>query len=198
MPSSDSFDDLLARLRQGDDAAAAELLRRYAARLIALARVRLGARVRTQVDPEDVLQSAFRSFFVRCADGQFNLKDWDGLWALLVAITLHKCGHKIRDLHRACRDVRREVEPVPGDDDSARSWEAIAREPGPQEEAALADEVEALLRGLTERDRAVVSLRLQGHTLAEIATRLGLLERTVCRVLERVHNRLREQNTDAD
>jgi RNA polymerase sigma-70 factor (ECF subfamily) len=184
------------RLRAGDDDAATELYQRFAARLIALSRVRLSARLRGKLDPEDVLQSVFKSFFLRCADGQFELQSWNGLWSLLVGITLNKCGHQVRALHRARRDVRREADTVPHDDDSARSWGALAREPSPEEEAALADEVETLLRRLSERDRDVVSLRLQGHSPRDIAEQLGVLERTVFRVLERVRTRLRQQRDE--
>src|SRR5690242_9456367 len=59
--SEPSFADLMARLRAGDDAAAAALFQRFATRLIALARGRLDGLVRRKVDPEDVVQSVFRS-----------------------------------------------------------------------------------------------------------------------------------------
>ena len=52
----------MARLRAGDNAAAAEVFRRFANRLIGLARTHLDARVRQKVDPEDVMQSALKSF----------------------------------------------------------------------------------------------------------------------------------------
>ncbi len=192
MPSDESFDDLMARLRRGDNDAAAQLFQRFATRVIGLARARLDQRIRQKVDPEDVLQSVLKSFFVRYADGQYDLRDWDSLWSLLVSITLHKCGHKIRNFHAGRRDVRREGTAPPANDDTVRTWEGLAREPNPEEAAALADEVEALVRDLSERDRAIVSLRLQGYTPTETAAQLGLLERTVCRVLERVRRRLRE------
>ena len=43
---------------------------------------------RQKVDPEDVVQSAFRSFFTRQAAGQFDVASWDDLWGLLVVITV--------------------------------------------------------------------------------------------------------------
>ena len=70
MPQSESFDDVMGRLRAGDQSAAAtEIFQRFARRLIGLARTRLDDRVRSKVDAEDVLQSVFRSFFVRQAVG---------------------------------------------------------------------------------------------------------------------------------
>ena len=56
MADERSFDDLMARLRAGDADAARSVFERYTERLIALARSRLGKRLRQKVDPEDVLQ----------------------------------------------------------------------------------------------------------------------------------------------
>jgi DNA-directed RNA polymerase specialized sigma24 family protein len=44
---------------------------------------------------------------------------------------------------------------------------------------------------MEERDRIIVSLRLQGYSPAEIATELGRSQRTIHRVLDRVKRRLR-------
>jgi RNA polymerase sigma-70 factor (ECF subfamily) len=129
----ESFDDVIGRLRGGEEAAAAEIFNRYASRLIRLAHTRLDTRIRQKVDPEDVMQSVFRSFFVRQAKGQFDLEGWDSLWSLLVRITLRKCGRRVEVFQAERRDVRREVRPAARDDDSYRSWEAIAREPTPDE-----------------------------------------------------------------
>jgi RNA polymerase sigma-70 factor (ECF subfamily) len=92
MTQDATFAELMARLSQGDEAAAVQIFQRYAQRLIALARDRLGQVLRQKVDPEDVMQSVFKSFFARHADGQYKLDSWDSLWALLTTITLRKCG----------------------------------------------------------------------------------------------------------
>ena len=51
--SPDSSAELLARWRAGDEQAAGKLWRRYAVRLIALARKRLSASMNRHVDAED-------------------------------------------------------------------------------------------------------------------------------------------------
>ena len=61
--------DLLARLRAGDEQAAAEVFGRFAHRLVGLARQKLGKALRGKEDPEDAVQSALRSFYVRYAAG---------------------------------------------------------------------------------------------------------------------------------
>jgi RNA polymerase sigma-70 factor (ECF subfamily) len=189
MPDDPTFPDLIARLRGGDEEAARLIFRRFAARLVGLARARLDARVRQKVGPEDVVQSVFRSFFVRHAAGQFDLGSWDGLWSLLTVITLRKCGHQAEHFRAACRDVAREQSP-PEPGDSTAGWEAIAREPTAEEALQLTDVVEQLLAGLDEDDRRIVELALQGHTAAEISDQTGASERTVYRRLERIKARL--------
>jgi RNA polymerase sigma-70 factor (ECF subfamily) len=57
------FDEVIEQLRRGEEAGANHVYHRFARRLYGLAQARLNAAVRNKVDPEDVVQSAFRSFF---------------------------------------------------------------------------------------------------------------------------------------
>ena len=81
---------LLEMYQAGENEAATVLFDRYVARLIALARSRIGARLRRRIDPEDVIQSAYRSFFVHARVGEYQLQKTGDLWRLLAGITLHK------------------------------------------------------------------------------------------------------------
>ena len=198
MHAEDSFADLMVRLRDGDPEAARQVFNRFARRLIALARGRLEARLREKVEPEDVLQSAYRSFFCRYADGQFELHDWDSLWALLTTITLRKCGRWTDHYHAARRDISREIVPCAAVDDSESGWQALTREPSPDEGALLAETVEGLLRGQEGRDRDIVSLALVGYKAREISAQLNRPPRTVYRVLERVKKRLQRLRDGAE
>jgi RNA polymerase sigma-70 factor (ECF subfamily) len=189
MPPEPSFEELMGRLRQGDEAAARQIFEEYAERLIALARSRLGQRLRQKVDPEDVLQSVYRSFFTRHARGQLQLEGWDGLWGMLTVITLRKCGRWVERFTCQKRNVAAEV-PAVGDGDSAGGWEAVARDPTPVEAAILAETVEQLIQGLEGRERDIVTLCLQGWTVPEISARVGRTRRTVQRVLKRAQEHL--------
>lgn len=184
MDAGTLFDDLISRLRAGDPSAAAEVFEQFSRRLIALARTRLEGAVRRKVDPEDVLQSALRTFFRRHGRGEFELTGWDGLWSLLSVITLRKCGHVLEHYRAECRDVGRESAPPPTAD-----WLALAREPTPAEAVCLGETVQALLRDKSTRDRRIVELLLQEEPNRAIGEGLGCSERTV----ERVRRRLREE-----
>ena len=106
MAENTSFDGLIARLQTGDEAAWTEVFNRFATRLIGLARVRLDRKTRQKVDPEDVLQSVYKSFFLRCEAGQFDLESWESLWALLTVMMVHKCSgwaDRFRAAPSSCR-----------------------------------------------------------------------------------------------
>src|SRR5262249_27654834 len=105
MTADDVSVKLVARWQAGDQQAAAELFHRYAVRLIALASSRLSSRLATRVDPEDLVQSAYRSFFSGAREGQYELQQSGDLWRLLLVITLRKLHDQVRRHTRAKRDV---------------------------------------------------------------------------------------------
>jgi RNA polymerase sigma-70 factor (ECF subfamily) len=187
----------MTRLRAGDQDAAAAVFRRFTGRLLALARARLDARTRAKVDPEDVVQSTYRSFFMRAEAGQFDVATWDELWGLLAVITMRKCTNRARYFGAGRRDARAEVDPGPGAEDAGALILAIDREPTPSEAAILAETVEELLSGLDPDDRMIVELSLQGYTTPEIGARLGFAERTVRRVRDRLKRRLQRLHADS-
>jgi RNA polymerase sigma-70 factor (ECF subfamily) len=196
MTEQDSFADMMARLKNGDPDAARAIFDRFARRLIGLARSRLDERLRRKVDPEDVVQSVFKSFFRVQGEGKFDLASWDNLWALLTVITLRKCGHRVEHFRAACRDVNREVTPRPSSEDSVPSYQAIAREPTPDDAAMLTETVEQVMRDLEPREREVVTLSLEGCTVTEISQLVGRTERTVHRVLKRLRDRLEKMQEE--
>jgi RNA polymerase sigma factor (sigma-70 family) len=183
------FAERMARLRAGDSDAAADLFHRFAGRLAALAARRLGPFAKGKLDPEDVIQSVFKSFFRRQADGRLSPEGWGGLWVLLTRITLHKCGHKLTYLRAARRDVRRESA-LPAPDLSDPSWQAVASDPTPSQAAILTETIEQIAGEFEEYHRDIFRLALEGNTVAEIAASVKVTERTVQRVLKRVRERL--------
>ena len=181
MSRSSSFSREMARLSDGHPEAAAALFDRYARRLVGLVRARLDDRLRTKLDPEDVMQSVFRTFFRRHADRGFELDNWDGLWALLAQIACRKCGRQWEFYFSEKRDLRRGA--ASGERGSVVPDDFVTAEPTPAEAAALSELLELLFRERPPRSRRVVEMRLQGYTVPEIAREVGCTERTVFRVL---------------
>lgn len=169
-------EQLLARYQAGDETAAEEMFRRYVSRLTVFARTRLAPRIAQRVDPDDVVHSAYRSFFVRARNGQFSLRRSGDLWRLLVGITLNKVRHQVARETADKRSIDREVSDV-------FTSEQISRSPRPEEALALADELETVMSALSPVKRRILELRLLDYSLAEIATDIGRSERTVRRML---------------
>ncbi len=172
-------EELVARYKTDHDTAAAEeLFRRYSMRLTALARSRLSATLKTRVDPDDIVQSAYRSFFLLARDGQVVLQDKGDLWRLLVRITLRKVYRSARRHRADCRSVYREHCMVD-------EMDAIApgREPTPSEAVGLIDELREVLAPLSAVQRRIVEMRLQGHDIEAIANDVRRSTRTVRRTL---------------
>ena len=182
-PSVDQ-EQLLILLRNGDERAASQVVDLYAERLLRLAGKRINQRLAGRVGAEDIVQSVFRTFFHRAKQGEFELHDRDDLCKLLARITLRKTFRQIAHHLCAKRSVRREAQG--GDESQKVLLSLLAREPAPEEAVALLDEMEALLAQLRPVDRQIVEMKLQGFNSLEIAEQLGVSDRKVRRLMERL------------
>ncbi len=182
--------ELMARWRVGDQQAAEALFQRHAERLLALVRTRLSHQLARRFDPEDVVQSAYRSFFVGARDGRYVLTQSGDLWHLMVRITLNKLFRQVQHHQAAKRAFGRENDVQGAGGLSVFEAESLARDPSPVEAAALAEELEQLMRGLDVHRRRIFELRLQGHTLEEIAADTRHSVRTVRRRLDQIKESL--------
>jgi RNA polymerase sigma-70 factor (ECF subfamily) len=199
MSPNESFARLMGRLRSGEDAAAREVFVRFASRLAGLARRHLDSQMAAKVDPEDLVQSAYKSFFLRQREGELDVGSWDGLWGLLTVITLRKCADRAAYYRAGKRDMARETGGSAPEGGAGPVDLALDREPRPDEAAVLGETVEALFRSLGDADeRAILELSLQGHTAAEISGRLGRAERSVRRLREHIRKRLERMQSESD
>ncbi len=188
---------LLEMYQAGENDAATVLFDRYVARLIALARSRIGARLRRRIDPEDVIQSAYRSFFVHARVGEYQLQKTGDLWRLLAGITLHKLYGQIEKHTAGKRSIDREAPP-----DTILAT-ATVPEPSPSEVVAIIEELSLLIQDLPPEERLVLTASLQGQENAEISSTIGKSERTVRRLLANARNKLEQRllhnhTTEAD
>jgi RNA polymerase sigma-70 factor, ECF subfamily len=193
---SDSFVEFVARLQSNDNVAAKELFGRFTHQLIALALRHVGAGLRHKVDPEDVVQSVYKSFFMRYGDGKLDAVNWNSLWGLLTLITVRKCAERAAHHYAGCRDAAREVIQL-RQSESAQSLEPFGREPTPLEAAVLSETVEQLHSILDEDERPILEMSLQGYTTREISERLGRAERTVRLLREGVRHRLERMQSES-
>ncbi len=185
MSNPESNRRLLDAWHTGDESAATVLFDRYVARLTALVRARLSRRLARRVDAEDIVLSAFRSFFVAAGDGRVAAPDSDDLWPLLVVLTLRKLARQAERHQSQRQTIRRETEA-----DFQLLAAAISGDPAPEQAVVLEEELDQILGRLPKGDRDIVSLRLQGRTPSGIAAELGCTDRTVRRAMERVRQEI--------
>jgi RNA polymerase sigma factor (sigma-70 family) len=187
------------QLKAGEASEAQERLwNRYFSRLVVVARGKLGAGPRRHADEEDVVLSAFSSFFEGVGAGRFpDLRDRNNLWPLLVRITARKALNQIRDgkvQKRGGGQVRGESV-WPAGEGSARAVgieQIIADDPTPQFAAQIAEQCQLLLSKLDPELRTIAGLKLEGYTTQEIANHLQTSPRTVERRLESIRRRWQE------
>ncbi|OAI41666.1 hypothetical protein AYO40_02720 [Planctomycetaceae bacterium SCGC AG-212-D15] len=183
-----SLSRLVEGVCAGSPEAARELFERYSRRLTRLAGQHLSRRLAARLDAEDVVQSVFRTLFRRGARGEFQIDSTSALWRLLVTITVRKARAQARRHTAAARSVAAEASAA------ADLAAELGREPGPEETAVFVEQFTTLLRGLPDWYARVVELRLQGESVADIASELGVSRQTVYRALDLLRQRLEEQH----
>jgi RNA polymerase sigma-70 factor (ECF subfamily) len=189
MPQATTFEELIRRVRAGDQEAAAELVRRYEPAIRRVVRFRLpDARLGGLLDSMDICQSVLKSFFVRAASGQYDLETPEKVLGLLAAMARNKLTSQARRQGAQRRGGRLGA----GD---GRVLERFAA-PGasPSRDVAARDLLEEVRRRLSPEERQILELRGEGHDWAEIALRLGggaeALRKKHARALDRVAEQL--------
>jgi RNA polymerase sigma factor (sigma-70 family) len=188
MPENRSFNEFMQRIRAGDQAAAAELVRQYQPVICQTVRRRLTEPgLYRQFDSMDICQSVMLSFFLGAAAGQYELDEPQQLLKLLVAMAQNQFACQARRQHRQRRDCRREV------DGNGAAAEVTV--PGPAGMFAGQELLQQMCRYLTREERQLTELRRQGHTWLEIAGTLGgkpqARRRQLTRALDRVARHLK-------
>jgi len=179
--------ELLQRYQDGKSEAATAMFDRYIERLLALVRSRMGSKLKRRIDPEDVVQSAYRSFFVHAKNEEYLLARSGDLWRLLASITLNKLNGQIEKQTAAKRSFDRE--------EAADVSLAEAKAPGPSaaEAVAIVEQLHLAIDALTIDEQTVLTSRLQGQSIEGIGKLLGKSERTVRRLLAQAKKQLEEQ-----
>ncbi len=192
MAADGSVTHWFGQLQAGDPAAALELWERYFCRLVGLARARLRNAPRGAADDEDIALSAFASFCRHAEQGRFSqLSDRDGLWRLLLVLTVRKVQQMVRYETRLKRRPKRRPMADPGADldEKTALEQVLCREPTPDMAAEVAEEYRELLRCLGDTDLETIAvLRMEGYTVEEIGQKLGVVARTIKRKLALIRN----------
>jgi RNA polymerase sigma-70 factor (ECF subfamily) len=150
MDNDVSFADLLRRVRDGDEAAAAELVRRSEPAIRRAVRLRLtDPRLRRAFDSADVCQSVLGNFFARARAGQFELERPEQLTRLLIEMTYNKVRDLVRHeelLERVRALLSEEERSLLEQRRAGRDWADLAAESGTKPDALRMEHHRALKR----------------------------------------------------
>jgi DNA-directed RNA polymerase specialized sigma24 family protein len=168
---------LLRQLEEGNLSAVQPLWERYAQRLIRLARKKLGNLPRTDADEEDVALSVFGRFCDRAHKGLYpQLEDREDLWKVLVFLTRRRSIDHFRHVRTKRNDVG-------FDEASLADKQMWSSDPSPEHAAEVAERFSKLLGLLTEEQRRIALLKMEGYRVEEIASQVESVARTVKRKL---------------
>lgn len=189
MSGVNAFRELIARVRAGDAAAAAELVRLYEPAIRRAARVRLvDTRLERLLDSMDICQAVLASFFVRVAAGQYELDQPQQLIKLLVNMARNKLADEARKHAAERRDNRRVVE------GGLERIEVADRAASPSEHLTGKELLQEFRSRLSEPERELADRRAQGQDWEQIAGAIGgtpeALRKRLTRAVERVSREL--------
>jgi RNA polymerase sigma factor (sigma-70 family) len=171
---------LLERVRAGAPEAAEQIVKIYGPLIRVVIRRHLDHRVRRIEDSEDIEQEVFFSFF-RDARKKYHFERAEDLKAFLLGLAHHltvnanrrhlNCAKRAGDRHKA-------EQISPGYN------EPVSPQPGPFELAVADDEWKHLAEDLSQRQRMIMTMRLDGFSEQEIACEVGLNGRTIRKELQ--------------
>lgn len=178
------------KIEQGDESAAAELVRMYLPEIRRAVRVRLtDPRLRRVLDSADVCQSVFANFFLRVSLGEYDLNRPEDLAALLIAMARNRLLDHVRNLQSQKRDQRRMV----ADGDQAMQGVVDSCD-SPSRIVADRDLMAEVRRRMTTEELQLADLRAAGLDWNEIAVKLkgnpDSLRKKLTRAVDRITTEL--------
>ncbi len=190
MDDSNDFDLLLAAARSGDETAMQRLVSQYEPELRIVARHRLGPALRPHLDTIDLVQSVHRSLLIGLRANRFDISSPEKLIGLAVTIVRRKAAKHWRHLKR---QQRLSSQDEAGDDFVDTMLSLQTPQTDVPADVATQEVLAQWLAGLDNIEKQLITMRLEGHSTAEVAQALEL-DPDVLRVkLSRLRKRLRER-----
>ncbi len=181
--NADPLDDLLGKLCTGDEAAAEQVFVTYEPYLRLVVRRLLPARLRPKFDSVDIVQSVWADVLHGFRESGYRFESAAQLRAFLIKATRNRFIDRVRQ-HKGLVDREQPLEQL--------DPEALAAPTAPRpSQVAQAEELwEQMLALCPPAHHELLRLKRAGLPLAEIATRTGLHESSVRRILYDLARRL--------
>jgi RNA polymerase sigma-70 factor (ECF subfamily) len=178
------FQHLIAEVRAGSQDAAWTLIERYGPHIQQVVRRRMHARMRSKFDSVDFVQAVWASFFKeRTKAAQFDTPE--GLMGFLEAMARNKVVDEVRRRMQTQKyggqrehTLYEEAAPSPHSQPHYRDT--------PSQIAVARERWNRLLADLPEHYRQIIKLRYEGETCEQIAAKVGMHERSVRKVIDKL------------
>jgi RNA polymerase sigma-70 factor (ECF subfamily) len=188
LEASEQFDQLIERVRRGDQQAMATLCQQYEPRLRIVARVLLGSALHPYLDSMDLVQTVHRTLLFGLRQDKFDVSSPERLIALALTMVRRKVARQWRHLQR---QQRLSSAAFHSGDHPMSLADLSAPKADPAHAVQFDDQVQRLCRHLDATERRILEMRLQGFGTAEIAEQLGLNHVTLRVRMTRLRERLR-------
>ena len=180
---TNQFENLMLRVRAGDESAATELVAIYEPEIRRDIRLRLTNRkLRRVVDSVDISQSVFGNFFARASHGEFEFERPEQLLRLLSKMATNK----VIDRHR--REKSRRLQDTI--DDPIENQRIAGVSATASEIVSGKELVKKFQSRLSKDELEIADLRRKGSSWHEIASRLGENADAIRKRLTRACNRV--------
>lgn len=192
------FKRLIEAMGQGSEDAARELANLYTPHIIRAVRASLPRIIRTKFDSQDFAQAVWTSMLVKRGHlDQFEKPEQ------FIGYLAAMARNKVIDMHRHFvtqkNDVHSEVAISTlerNNYDQSTSPEAAnkrlprAKDPTPSQVAVGRETLDQLMDQSSDRDKEIISMRMEGMAYPAIAERLSVSDKTVQRALSRLHENI--------
>jgi len=183
------FVALMRRVRDGSEDASRQLIAQFEPHVLRVVRRRLNKQLRSKFDSMDFMQAVWASIFADRA----KLATFDRAARLLAFLTTVASNMVIEEVRRRLRsekyNLRHEYPLESAAEYSA--WNTNSMMPTPSQFAVAKETWENLLQRQPKPYQRILELRRMGHTNVEIAERLGINEKTIRRVLQKLSEKSR-------
>lgn len=175
---AEPLEALIEKLSRGDMIAVEQILLAYEPYLRMVVRRYLPGRLRAKFDSVDVVQSVWVHVLRGLRASRWHFMDEPRLRAFLVRVTRRRLTSRLRHYHTA---LKREQ---PGETDLEAL--PVSAQPRPSEVAQANELWEKMLALCPPEHHALLRLRRTGMPLVEVASRIGMHEGSVRRILRRL------------
>jgi RNA polymerase sigma factor (sigma-70 family) len=183
-----SFSDLMQRVEAGDVAAERAVIEQYGTHILRVIRRRLHPRMRVQYDSQDFCQAVWASFFAHRSE-MARFKSDRELMAFLGRMGRNKVVDEVRRRLMSKKDNIINTHSI-SDSGSGLEQNLVGNSPTPSQLAVAREQIERLFEGQPAKYRRIVEMRAEGATFKDIASQIGMNERNVRRVIERIERQI--------